>query len=149
MAATKAASAKSTATDGGGARILLVEDDPIVGPLVGGSLKDMGYTVKRAVTADEAIAILSGGEPVDLLFTDMVMPGAATGVELAWQASALRPELRVVLTTGYTEQATVSTGFRVLMKPYSIETLVEGFEAELACMRRVRAGGEPRDRDRE
>ena len=137
VAAVRIAPRAAATADTGSGRILLVEDDPIVGPLVGGSLQDLGYTVLRAATADEALAILTDGAPVDLLFTDVVMPGATTGVELAQHARRLRPDLPVVLMTGYSEEAPAGEGFRVLTKPYRIEALVEALEAELEHSKRL------------
>ena len=115
----------------GGGRILLVEDDPIVGPLVGGSLEDLGYTVVWAASGDAALAILADGGPVDLLFTDIVMPGTMNGVELAREARRLRPNLPIVLTTGYSEQPVAGENFSMLAKPYRIEALVKVLETEL------------------
>ncbi|WP_119458295.1 hybrid sensor histidine kinase/response regulator [Rhodospirillaceae bacterium SYSU D60014] len=123
--------AASAAGNARGGRILLVEDDPIVGPLVSGSLEDLGYVVVQAATADAALAILTGGAPVDLLFTDIVMPGTTSGVELAWEARRLRPNLPIVLTTGYSEQLAAGASFSVLAKPYRIEALVKTLETEL------------------
>ena len=128
----------SATAEARGGRILLVEDDPIVAPLAEGTLEDVGYSVMRAATADEALAILAGGASVDLLLTDVVMPGARTGVELARQARRLRPDLPVVLTTGYNEQVAASEGFRVLAKPYSTAALVAALEAELDRTPRTR-----------
>ncbi|WP_159718710.1 hybrid sensor histidine kinase/response regulator [Geminicoccus flavidas] len=127
----------SESIDAGSGRILLVEDDPIVGPMVGGSLEDLGYTVVRAASAEEALGILAGNTPIDLLFTDVVMPGAMTGVDLARLARRLHPNLPVMLTTGYSEQLPATDGFRVLAKPYQIKTLATALKAELARMPRL------------
>ncbi|HYE49887.1 MAG TPA: ATP-binding protein [Azospirillaceae bacterium] len=106
-------------------RILLVEDDPIVGSVLGATLEDMGYAVLRAASGDEAAQLLAGDAPVDLLLSDIVMPGRLTGVDLAREARRLRPRLPVVLMTGYSEQVAAGQDFQVLSKPYQLSTLVD------------------------
>ncbi len=125
------------APDGGGnasgAAVLLVEDDPVVAGVVAAVLTDLGCSVARAASADEALPILRGPDRVDLLFSDVVMPGALNGVELAREARRARPGLPVLLTTGYSEDvARGAAGFRVLPKPYPTAALVEAVEAALA-----------------
>jgi YesN/AraC family two-component response regulator len=76
----------------------------------------------------EALAILDGGEPVDLLFTDVVMPGPVNGRQLAEKAREIVPNLRILFTSGYTENAIVhhgrlDPGLELLSKPYSREEL--------------------------
>jgi len=124
--------AERAAPDGRGARVLLVEDDPVVAPVVTAALEDLGYAVAHAVTGYEALTRLRGGEPADLLFSDVVMPGTVSGVELAQEMRILRPGLPVLLTTGYNENVAGMEGFRVLAKPYRIEELAAAIEAELA-----------------
>jgi CheY-like chemotaxis protein len=113
-----------------GLKVLFVEDDPIVGSLVGAALEDLGCEVTRATTAEEALEALNNGVEVELLFSDIVMPGKS-GLELAKEARVIRPGLRILLTTGYSEEAARLDGIRVLAKPYRIETLVEAFAAEM------------------
>jgi PAS domain S-box-containing protein len=113
------------------ARVLLVEDDPVVGPVVMAALEEMGYGVARSSTGDDALRRLREGEEVDLLFTDVVMPGQANGLALAREARVIRPNLPVLLTTGYSEEVAGATGFRVLSKPYKVEELAAAIEAEL------------------
>ncbi|MGJ3260586.1 MAG: ATP-binding protein [Rhodospirillales bacterium] len=112
------------------ARILLVEDDDLVRAHVSGQLEQLGYTVMSARNGLEALAMLDGGEPFDLLFTDVVMPGGMTGKELADRVAALRPEMPVLFTTGYAESAIVhqgrlDKGILLLPKPYTIAELAE------------------------
>jgi signal transduction histidine kinase len=112
-------------------RVLLVEDDPIVGNMVAAALEDVGYRVVRTAQATEALAVLSSGGRVDLLFSDIVMPGEMSGLDLANEARRRRPGLPVVLTTGYSEEVARAEGVRVLRKPYRIAALVEILEAAL------------------
>ncbi|MFS2008628.1 PAS domain-containing protein [Azospirillum sp. CT11-132] len=107
-----------------GGHVLVVEDDPIVALTVATALEDAGFTITRATTADEALPLLEAGG-FDLLFSDVVMPGTMSGVDLARTAQRLRPDLPVVLATGYSEEVARATGVMVLPKPYRIDRLVE------------------------
>ena len=115
-------------------RLLLVEDDPVVAMTVGSALEEEGFAVTRASTAEEALPLLRAGG-VDLLFSDVVMPGRMSGVDLARTAQAIAPDLPVVLTTGYSEEVARITGVRVLPKPYRIDDLVRLLDAALAGSR--------------
>ena len=112
-------------------RVLLVEDDPIVASTVFAALEDAGYAVLQVTTADEALPLLAGEVSIDLLFSDVVMPGRLSGVDLAREAHRLRPALPVVLTTGYSEAVAQVEGVRVLAKPYRIDELVHLLDAVL------------------
>ena len=114
--------AEVEATTGG--TILVVEDDVRVRRVSTRRLKEMGYAVIEADSGAAALEVLARGEPIDLLFTDVVMPGGMTGLELARQARSLRPGLKVLFTSGYASPAAmkdeVLTGNAVwLGKPYS------------------------------
>lgn len=85
--------------------ILLVEDDSQVLALVIQMLNDLGYRVITASDAHGALEIVRRGEPIDLILTDIVMPGGKTGVHLAAEARALRPDIKVLLTSGYAGEA--------------------------------------------
>jgi len=85
--------------------ILLVEDDSEVLALVTEMLNDLGYRVVTASDAHGALEIVRRGEPIDLILTDIVMPGGKTGVHLAAEARALRPDIKVLLTSGYPGEA--------------------------------------------
>jgi CheY-like chemotaxis protein len=83
----------------------------------------MGYRVLAAGNGAQALEVLRRGEPVDLLFTDVVMPGGLTGRELAEEAAKMRPGLKVLYTSGYAEDAIVhdgrlDPGVQLLRKPY-------------------------------
>jgi PAS domain S-box-containing protein len=104
-------------------RVLIVEDDSVVADLAAGMLGELGFESTIAHSAKEAIERLSAGEKPKLVFTDIVMPGGITGIELAHKVRDRFPELPVLLTTGYSEQVVGSHGFPVLQKPYEMETL--------------------------
>ncbi|WP_243626041.1 response regulator [Phenylobacterium hankyongense] len=105
---------------GGTERILLVEDEPTVLALTLDMLTGLGYQVATATNAAEALEVLHSGAEVDLLFTDVVMPGGVSGVSLARTARELRPDLRVLLTSGYVGEGAVieNAEFPLLDKPY-------------------------------
>jgi len=120
---------------GSGQSVLLCEDDPDVRRFSAETLTDLGYTVAEAGSADEALTLLKGVGPFDLLFTDVVLPGGKTGAELAREARAAQPGLRVLFTTGYARSALDDTvmeaGVDLLPKPFSVEELAERLAALL------------------
>jgi len=106
-----------------GETILVVEDEAGVRACVCDQLRGLGYRVLEAGDAEAALAIVDSGEPFDLLFTDVVLPGRLNGRQLADIVTARRPGLNVLYTTGYTENAVVhngklDAGVRLLTKPY-------------------------------
>jgi len=112
---------------GGHETVLLVEDDPMVRRYACDQLVSLGYSVIEAQSGAQALAILRDGKPVDLMFTDVVMPGMS-GRQLVDQAMALRPGLKVLFTSGYTENAIVhhgrlDPGVQLISKPYRREDL--------------------------
>jgi signal transduction histidine kinase/CheY-like chemotaxis protein len=114
--------------------VLLVEDDDSVAAAVTAMLDELGYKVVRAADAQSALAILDRDqEAFDVMFSDMVMPGAMDGAALAEAVLKRRPGLPIVLTTGFSDAADSAArmGLRLLPKPYHIETL----GAELAAAR--------------
>ena len=121
-----------------GGHVLVVEDDPIVALTVATALEDAGFTITRAATADEALPLLAAGR-FDLLFSDVVMPGTMSGVDLARTVQRLYPGLPVVLATGYSEEVARATGVMVLPKPYRIEHLVGVLDTVLANSGRARS----------
>ncbi len=103
-------------------KILMVEDDPAVRELGVTMLTTLGYDVIEAADGPSALALLERDDTVDLMFTDVVMPGGMHGSELARRARELRPEIRVVLTSGYPQddQDSIELGSdELLAKPYS------------------------------
>ena len=115
---------------GGNERILAVEDDELVRQFVCNQLVILGYQVLSASNAEEALRILRSDEKIDLLFTDIVMPGELNGRQLAEEAKKLRPDLKVLYTSGYTENAIVhhgrlDPGVQLLSKPYRRNDLAQ------------------------
>jgi len=108
------------------ARVLLVEDDARVREVTAEMLREAGFVVVTAADGVQALALLRQGEPVDVLFSDIVMPGGMNGVELAQEARRLRPALPVLLATGYPGQSLDRElhGFEMLAKPYDQALLV-------------------------
>jgi PAS domain S-box-containing protein len=109
-------------------RVLLVEDDASVLALGIEILTDLGYRVTTASDANSALEMLRRGDKVDVIFSDIVMPGGTTGVQLASEARKLRPGIKVLLTSGYTGEAlTRHTGedeaFPLIAKPFRQQEL--------------------------
>jgi len=109
----------------GAGRVLVVEDDTEVRDVTVEMLRSLGYEVLTAPDAPSALALLSRDDHVDILFSDIVMPGGVNGVELARQAVRLRPRLRVLLASGYPMSALASEHglgrepeFSFIGKPY-------------------------------
>ena len=103
--------------------VLIVDDRSDVAELARTILRDFGYRTLVAGDAREALAILDASEPVDLLFSDLIMPGGMNGVMLAREARKRQPDLKVLLTTGYAEASLERTDvggseFEILNKPY-------------------------------
>ena len=115
-------------------RLLLVEDDDGVAAVVTEMLTELGYQVRRAPAPAAALAALESDPAFDMVFSDIVMPGGMNGIELAREIRRLRPELPILLTTGYSERASAAQadGLHLLLKPYGIDALA----AELSAARR-------------
>jgi PAS domain S-box-containing protein len=109
--------------EGGHEIILVVEDDRLVRDYVLAQLHSLGYVTLQAANAAEALAIVARGKRFDLLFTDVIMPGKMNGRQLADEVLKTRPDLKVVYTSGYTENAIIhhgrlDSGVLLLAKPY-------------------------------
>lgn len=104
-------------------RVLFVEDDLLVSSVVVPALRAAGHTVRHCLTGDAAARALQDGGLFDVVFTDVVMPGAMSGLDLAAWCQANIPAMAVIVATGYTTQH-IEAGVKVLSKPYSIETLL-------------------------
>jgi CheY-like chemotaxis protein len=117
---------------GSGETILLVEDEPILRELAHMILADAGYRVLEAERIEAAFSVWEEhAHEIDLLLTDMVLPGGLTGRELAWQLQASKPTLKVIYSTGYSQDLLDSGDepIHFLQKPYPPDTLVRTVRA--------------------
>ena len=118
----------SAHSNGNGERILVVEDKPEVRKLASKILRRLGYDVTEAANARAALGFLESGPAVDLLFTDLVLPGGMNGIRLAEEATRQRPALKVLYTSGYA-QATLerlaepTRDFQLVRKPFRKDDL--------------------------
>jgi PAS domain S-box-containing protein len=122
---------------GGSETILVVEDDMAVQATVIEILSSLGYRVLKANNAENALVVLQSGIPIDLLFTDVVMPGDLRSPELARQARQMFPNMEVLFTSGYTQNAIVhggrlDAGVQLISKPYTREQLARKIRHLLA-----------------
>jgi CheY-like chemotaxis protein len=109
-------------------KILVVEDEPEVRSFVTKQLGTLGYSVIEAANGGAALDALASQPDIDLLFSDLILPGGMTGLQLLERARSLRPDLRAVLTTGYTEEFASFESLitdPVLKKPYKRQRLAE------------------------
>jgi len=132
-----AAEAGISGSEGGDEFVLLVEDDALVREYVVTQISRFGYHTLAASNAAEALAIVDGPERVDLLFTDVMLPGGMNGRQLATEALKRRPGLKVLYTSGYTENALVhhgrlDPGVLLLPKPYLSSDLARMLRTALA-----------------
>jgi CheY-like chemotaxis protein len=121
---------------GDGELILVVEDNDTVQKATVSRLESLGYAILEAKSGAEAITLLQSGEPIALVFSDIVMPGGMTGYDLAEWVCSRKSHLKVLLTSGYRDQVPVREAVReikVLGKPYTRE--------QLACALREALGG--------
>ena len=133
LPASRGATASESRINGGNAlgRVLVVEDDTLVAELAAGMLSELGFECTVAHSAKEALERLAGGEKPKLIFSDIVMPGGLSGIELARKIRDRFPELPILLTTGYSEQVGGSHGFPVLQKPYEMNSLANALGSVL------------------
>ncbi|HEY6334514.1 MAG TPA: PAS domain S-box protein [Alphaproteobacteria bacterium] len=118
----------SAARQSSGEIVLVVEDDSRVRRVSVRRLKELGYAVVEVDSGPAALAVIDRGQSIDLLFTDIVMPGGMTGVDLARAARARRPDLKILFTSGYVEPAIFEGGLSTenagwLGKPFSTADL--------------------------
>jgi PAS domain S-box-containing protein len=126
-----------SAVQGGHERILVVEDDKLVRDYVLTQLHSLGYATRDAANATEALGLVEAGHDFDLLFTDVIMPGAMNGRQLATELQNCKPGLKVLFTSGYTENAIIhhgrlDTGVLLLAKPYRKSDLARMIRKALA-----------------
>ena len=113
----------SAAVQGGHEAVLVVEDDALVRKYVLTQIRSLGYSTLEACNAAEALQMIDSAADIDLLFTDVIMPGAVNGRQLVDEALKRRPSLKTLFTSGYTENAIVhhgrlDSGVLLLAKPY-------------------------------
>ncbi len=136
-ALSAAEGAITAAIEGGHETILVVEDDKLVRDYVLTQLHSLGYVTLDAANAVEALAMVAAGRDFDLLFTDVIMPGAMNGRQLATELQKTRPGLKVLFTSGYTENAIIhhgrlDSGVLLLAKPYRKSDLAAMIRKALA-----------------
>ncbi|MEW6148684.1 MAG: ATP-binding protein [Bradyrhizobium sp.] len=120
-------------------QVLLVEDDDEVAALVSEMLGQLGYEVTRASSAAAALGALADGRRIDLIFSDIMMPGGMNGVELAREIKNRRSDIPILLTSGYAEASVSdaeSAGIEILPKPYHIDELAAALAAAKSNLRR-------------
>ncbi|MBE0530280.1 MAG: response regulator, partial [Rhodospirillales bacterium] len=125
-----AAAAAATAT------VLLVEDDPDVRTAVSMVLKSAGYRVREAEDGATALSVLDADASISLMFSDVVMQRGINGFDLAREATRRRGDLKVILTSGFSDSALhdsglANSGYRLLSKPYAKTELLEALAAML------------------
>lgn len=113
-----AVAACSDAAIPSGGTILVVEDDVLVRLSVAETLRDEGHSVVEAANADEALAVLASSAPLDLIMTDVNMPGSMDGVALARHVRSARPGLKVVVVSGRAPESARDAADAFLAKPY-------------------------------
>jgi CheY-like chemotaxis protein len=123
----------SGAASSGSGTILLVEDNPDVATASAGLLEQLGYAVRWVSNAEEALAEIDGNG-IDLVFSDIVMPGKMDGLALAQAIRIKYPRLPILLATGYSDTLRkVSLGFQIIRKPYEIHELSQALSKVAAA----------------
>jgi signal transduction histidine kinase/CheY-like chemotaxis protein len=129
------------APNGGSGRVLVVEDQVDVARATRGLLKHLGYESVHSINGEDAIATyrehLDSAEPIDVVLLDMTLPGGLSGMDVAGEIRRLDPLARIIATSGYFEEGTLSSGATgdfaaILPKPYSMATLSEVMETAIA-----------------
>jgi len=130
-----ATSATRQAPLGHGERILVVEDNDKVREATVGRLQSLGYAVLQVRTGSEAAKLLESGEPIALVFSDIVMPGRMTGYDVAEWIRSKKPGVKVILSSGYSNVPLAASeavrGIRVIDKPYTREQLAHALDEAL------------------
>jgi signal transduction histidine kinase len=124
--------------EGGDEIILVVEDDHLVRTFVVGQIQSLGYATLAAGNATEALTVVNSSQKIDLLFTDMIMPGSMNGRQLADAALQRRTALKVLFTSGYSNEVIIhnghlDAGVLLLAKPYRKSELARMIRAALAA----------------
>jgi two-component system NtrC family sensor kinase len=129
------------------ARVLLVEDDVEVATVTAELLREIGFQAERVRDGQAALAALERDPTIELVMSDIVMPDGMSGLELARTLRQHRPELPVLLATGYSQYAlqAVKEGFTLLEKPYRRDMLAASLRAAVERVSRVGGAAEPVD----
>lgn len=120
----------------GSETVLVVEDDDMVRAYVESELRTLGYRVIATSNGPAALDVLRQSGDIHLLFTDVVMPGGMFGPELARQATALRPDLKVLFTSGYSQNPVKTpdgVDARILTKPFKRQDLAAMLRSALSA----------------
>jgi len=117
-----------------GETVLVVDDEPTVRMLIGDTLTELGYRTIEAADAASGLQVLESDAKIDLLITDIGLPGGMNGKQMADAARARRPALKVLFITGYAENATIANGhlepgMHVMSKPFPIDNLAARIRA--------------------
>jgi signal transduction histidine kinase/CheY-like chemotaxis protein len=137
-AAEPAVTASPSNVEGGHETILVVEDDNLVRTFVVSQIQSLGYATLAVVNAAEALRVIDSAQEIDLLFTDMIMPGSMNGRQLADAALVRRTSLKVLFTSGYSNEAIIhhghlDAGVLLLAKPYRRSDLARMIRTALAA----------------
>jgi two-component system CheB/CheR fusion protein len=128
-------SANEVSPEGHGERILVVEDNDRVREATEGRLESLGYAVLEAKTGVVAIKLLESGEQVGLVFSDIALPGSMTGYDVAEWVRSKKPNLKLLLTTGYSDMPIAASeavrAIQVVRKPYTREQLARALREAL------------------
>ncbi len=138
--------AASAVQTGGNETILVVEDDAAVREISTDLLRALGYHVLEASNADNALIVINSGVHIDLLFTDVVMPGQLRSTELARMACQRLPDLKVLFTSGYTQNAIVHAGrlddgVELIAKPFTSDALARKIRQVLGPLKAATSSG--------
>src|SRR5262249_40372466 len=126
-----AASENSSQSSGNGETVLVVEDNPDVKAVAVSLLEQLNYRTIAVDDAKTALSFLSNGQPVDLVFSDVMLPGDLDGLGLADAISKRHPQLPVLLTSGYAKALTTRHDLPILRKPYQISALAEAIRSTI------------------
>ena len=114
--------------------ILVVEDELLIRMMLADELREAGYNVTEAFNADEALVILRSPAPVDMILSDVRMPGSMDGIGLLRVVRSAYPKIPVIITSAHLQPAlaTVDGATRFISKPYKLELIVKAVQEELA-----------------
>ncbi len=131
--------------------VLVVEDEPALASIYSRALEHHGYQTVTATNADEAFTKIQEGGAIDLILSDIVMPGMS-GRELVWRVRELHPEIRIILASGYANQAGAlqmleELGVEFIPKPVDLTVLMDSVRKKIGPAARQSSGKET-DNDR-